>query len=66
MGSSANTTYWDTITIDLGHGIVFSAYTGFTQGMEPMGLWLLGQLGFFDQFRVEFLLNRKVFTIEFF
>ena len=64
VGSSANTHYWATITVDLGHGLAFSASTGFTQGMEPMGLGLLGQLGFFDQFRVEFMLNRKLFTIE--
>src|ERR1035441_137092 len=44
VGSSANTTYWDTIAVDLGHGIVFSVYTGFTQGMDQMGLGLLGQV----------------------
>jgi hypothetical protein len=48
----------------LGQGIVFSAYTGFTQGMEPMGLGLLGQDGFFESYRVVFLLNRETFTIE--
>src|ERR1700722_6982394 len=37
LGSGANVTYWDTITIDLGDGIVFSAYVGFTEGMDPMG-----------------------------
>jgi hypothetical protein len=64
VGTSANTTCWDTITVDLGHGIVFSAYTGFTQGMDQMGLGLLGQVGFFDHFRVEFRLNKNVFIIE--
>ena len=64
VGSSANTTYWDTISVDLGHGIAFSVYTGFTQGMDQMGLGLLGQDGFFEHFRVEFLLSEKIFTIE--
>ena len=64
VGSNANTTYYDTITIDLGSGIVFSAYTGFTQGMDQMGLGLLGQDGFFEYYRVEFLLSKNVFTIE--
>jgi hypothetical protein len=64
VGSSANSTFWDTIRVDLGHGIEFSAYTGFTQGMDQMGLGLLGQVGFFEHFRVEFLLSKNAFTIE--
>jgi hypothetical protein len=64
LGSGANTTYWDTIMIDLGHGIVFSAYTGFTQGMDPMGLGLLGQDGFFERYRVEFLLSKSLSAIS--
>jgi hypothetical protein len=64
LGASANTTYWAPITVDLGNGIEFSAYAGFTQGMDRMGLGLLGQLDFFDRFRVEFDLSKRVFTIE--
>ena len=64
VGSNANTTYYDTITVDLGHGISFSVYAGFTQGMDQMGIGLLGQDGFFEYFRVEFLLSQRVFTIE--
>jgi hypothetical protein len=64
VGSNASATWYDTITIDLGDGIAFSAYTGFTQGMDQMGLGLLGQDGFFDHFRVEFLLSQGVFTVE--
>jgi hypothetical protein len=64
VGSSANTTYYDTITIDLGYGIAFSAYTGFTEAMDRLGLGLLGQNGFFEHYRVEFLLTEKIFTIE--
>jgi hypothetical protein len=64
VGSRGNTTYWDTISVDLGHGIAFSVYTGFTKGMDEMGLGLLGQDGFFEHFRVEFLLSEKIFIIE--
>jgi hypothetical protein len=64
LGSAANLTYWETITVDLGHGIVFLAYTGFTEGMDQMGLGLLGQDGFFARYRVEFTLSKRVFTIE--
>ncbi len=64
LGSAANLTYWDAIAVDLGHGIVFSSYKGFTQGMDPMGLGLLGQDGFFERYRVEFMLSKRVFMIE--
>ena len=64
LGSNANTTYYDRITVDLGSGIVFSAYSGFTQGMDQMGLGLLGQDGFFEHFTVEFLLSQRLFMIE--
>ena len=64
VGSSANVTYYDTITLDLGHGIEFSAYVGFTAGMDNLGFGLLGQEGFFDKYNVEFLHQQKRFTIE--
>jgi hypothetical protein len=64
VGSQANVTYYDTITVDLGNGIAFSSYAGFTQGLDPIGLGLLGQAGFFEYFRVEFQHKQKLFTIE--
>jgi hypothetical protein len=64
VGSQANVTYYDTITIDLGGGITFSAYVGFTQGMDPIGFGLLGQSGFFEQHKVEFNHRQKIFTVE--
>jgi hypothetical protein len=64
VGSSKNSIYYDTITFDLGHGLVFSAYTGFAQAMDHMGLGLLGQDGFIESHRVEFLLSEGIFTIE--
>jgi len=64
VGAELNTTYWATVTVDLGNGIVFDTYAGFTQGMDRMGLGLLGQRDFFERFRVEFDLSKRVFTIE--
>jgi hypothetical protein len=64
VGSQANLTYYDHLTIDMGHGIVFTAYAGFTQGMDAVGLGLLGQNGFFDTYQVEFRHCDKVFIIE--
>jgi hypothetical protein len=64
VGSQVNVTYYDNLTIDLGNGIVFTAYVGFTQGMDQVGLGLLGQSGFFDRYNVEFLHSRKIFTID--
>ena len=64
VGSQKNLTYYDTLTIDLGHGIVFKAYAGFTEGMDSVGLGLLGQSGSFEAYVVEFRHCDKVFTIE--
>jgi hypothetical protein len=64
VGSRANLTYYDNLTIDMGHGIVFTAYAGFTQGMDAVGLGLLGQSGFFDAYNVEFRHCDMVFIIE--
>jgi hypothetical protein len=64
VGSQANVTFYDTITIDLGNGILFSAYSGFTQGLDSIGLGLLGQAGFFEHYTVEFQHKQKIFTVE--
>jgi hypothetical protein len=64
VGSQANLTYYDHLTIDMGEGIVFQAYAGFTQGLESVGMGLLGQSGFFDRYVVEFRHCDKVFLIE--
>jgi len=62
-GSKNNTTYYDTVTIDPGYGIVFQAYAGFTAGMDSIGFGLLGQEGFFSQHNVEFRHADKIFTV---
>lgn len=64
VGSNSNVTYYDTVMVDLGDGIRFEAYAAFSQGLNGVGLGLLGQSGFFEQFRVEFDLKRKTFLIE--
>src|SRR6185312_1230877 len=64
VGSSANVTYYDTVTLNLGSGLEFKAYAGFTAGMDNVGFGLLGQNGFFDKYNVEFLHRQKRFTIE--
>jgi hypothetical protein len=64
VGGQSNVTYYDTLSIDLGNGIAFTAYVGFTQGMDAVGFGLLGQAGFFDAHNVEFLHKQKIFTIE--
>jgi hypothetical protein len=64
VGSQSNVTYYDTVSIDLGNGIAFDAYVGFTEGMNSVGMALLGQDGFFEKFNVEFLHKQRIFTIE--
>lgn len=64
VGSESNATYFDDLKIDLGKGIVFSAYVGFTEGMDAMAIGLLGQDGFFDHFNVEFRNTEGIFTVE--
>jgi hypothetical protein len=64
VGCNTNETYYDWLTIDLGDGINFYSLVGFTQGMNVHGIGLLGQAGFFEYYRVEFLLSQRCFTIE--
>jgi len=64
VGSNSNVTYYDTVQIDLGEGIVFDAYAGFTEGLNSAGMALLGQDGFFEHFNVEFLHRQRIFTVE--
>ena len=64
VGSESNVTYYDHLRIDLGKGIEFSAYVGFTEGMDAMAIGLLGQAGFFDRYNVEFRNAEGIFTVE--
>ena len=64
VGSAANLTYFDTLTIDLGNGVIFQTRVGFTEGMDQAGFGLLGQQGFFENYEVKFRHRAKVFVIE--
>ena len=64
VGSQSNLTYYTDVAIDLGNGIAFTAYAGFTEGLDAMGLGLLGQAGFFEQYNVEFRHSERLFTVE--
>lgn len=64
VGSSANLTAYANLHIDLGRGIQFTSYVGFTPGMDAQGIGLLGQAGFFDYYDVSFYHRQRRFTIE--
>ena len=64
VGSQSNTTYYANLEIDMGNEIVFQTYAGFTQGMDSVGMGLLGQSGFFENHHVEFRHSEKIFTVE--
>jgi hypothetical protein len=64
VGSQANITYFDILTIDLGQGVSFTCKVGFTQGLDAVGFGLLGQDGFFSNFDVHFSHKQKLFDIE--
>jgi hypothetical protein len=64
VGNSANLTYYDKVSIDLGNGIAFTSYVGFSEGMAQVGLGLLGQAGFFEYYTVEFKHRERTYTIQ--
>ena len=64
VGTNANVTAYDYIEIDLGSGIRFRTYAGFTPGLNALGLGLLGQSGFFELFNVCFCHKQRRFTVE--
>ena len=64
VGNTANLTYYDNLTIDLGNGVIFETRVGFTDGMDRLGFGLLGQQGFFENYNIEFRHRDRIFTIE--
>lgn len=64
VGNSGNVTVYETIKISLNHSIEFSAYVGFTAGLEAQGIGLLGQSGFFSSYVVTFDYANRQFHIE--
>lgn len=64
VGSMANPTYYTDLEIALSKDIRFKAYVGFTPALDSQGIGLLGESGFFEYYKVSFLLNESKFTIE--
>ncbi len=64
VGASGNVTYYENLEIDVGNGLKFTTYVGFTQGLESQGTGLLGQNGFFENFVVNFDYKSRIFTLE--
>jgi hypothetical protein len=64
VGSTANVTYYANVTIDIGNGISFPAYAGFTEGMNTQGIGLLGQADFFSIYNVAFCQKQGAFVID--
>jgi hypothetical protein len=70
-GSSANPTYYGDLEIQLRFAgipglpmISFKTYAGFTPGMDAQGIGLLGQSGFFENFKTTFDHKARLFHIE--
>jgi hypothetical protein len=71
VGSTGNITYYETLAIDIPvmtakgmQNLSFSTYAGFTAGLDPQGIGLLGQEGFFENFSAQFDRSTKVFHID--
>jgi hypothetical protein len=63
VGSTNVPTHFTNVVLDFGV-LQFPVYAGFTTGMDPLGLGLLGQSGFFDHFKIMFDYGNKLFTVE--
>jgi hypothetical protein len=64
VGSTNVPTHFANVDIDLQGVIQFPVYAGFTTGLDPVGIGLLGQSGFFDHFIVHFKLAQGIYEIE--
>lgn len=64
LGSTNVPTYFTNISVDLQHVIEFPLYAGFTAGLDSLGCGLLGQVGFFDRFNIDFRLREHNCYIE--
>jgi len=67
VGSTNVPVHFANVTLDFGVmqlAMQFSVYAGFTTGMDPIGIGLLGQAGFFDRHKIMFDYQNKLFTIE--
>jgi hypothetical protein len=64
VGNSSNETYYAHVAIDVGVGAPFVTYAGFTAGLETIGVGLLGQSGFFENYCVTFSQSTRKFHID--
>jgi hypothetical protein len=63
VGSSNVLTHFANVTLDF-TAVQIAVYVGFTTGMDQHGMGLLGQAGFFENFKVTFDYKKKIFTVE--
>lgn len=64
VGTEGVPTHFADISIDLQGLIRFPVFAGFTSGLDPLAIGLLGQVGFFDRFNLAFRLSEKTCLIE--
>ena len=64
VGNSANETYFAEVQIDAGVNAPFTTLAGFTAGIEGFGVGLLGQSGFFENYRTTFSHATRKFHID--
>lgn len=67
MGGVGNaavpTFYWD-VRLDFSGQLAFDVRASFTEGLDALGIGLLGQTGFFDRLKVMFDYRNGLFHIE--
>jgi len=64
VGNTGNITYYDHLTVAIEGGPTFTAYAGFTEGLQAQGIGLLGQSGFFEKHVVTFDHAAREFHID--
>ncbi len=64
VGSRSVPTQYADVTVDIQGIARFPVYAAFTSGMDSMGFGLLGQMGFFERFKIAFDHKNGVYTIE--
>jgi len=64
LGKSGSITHYASVEIEVAPGIRFRTMAGFTEGLDSSGIGLLGQSGFFENFRVTFDHSARLFHID--
>ena len=64
VGSTNIPTHFANLSMDLQGVVQLPVYAGFTAGLDPIGVGLLGQSGFFDRCIVHFRLSQGIYEIE--